>query len=118
VILIYQRLTFAKNFFQHSIKMPVNVVVDEANHAKSVSRQSLCSCRIVNHSFCMRIAVDLDDQTHFVTEKIRDERRPRVLPAEFESAELSVADALPEFLFGRRGFMAHFSCAFQQFGGK
>jgi hypothetical protein len=55
----------------------------------------------------MRVTVQLNDQSNFVTVEISDVRADGMLSAEFKTVELSSAQTRPQLLFCWRGIVTH-----------
>jgi hypothetical protein len=92
-------LTLAQYFFQHRIEIQMNIIIQEANDVNPFTNKTLGTRSIVSSLRCMRSSIRLDDQFSFMTIEVCHERRLRMLPAEFKSAELAITKTFPKFGF-------------------
>jgi hypothetical protein len=117
VISNVEPLTFAKNLFQNGIQIFEHVGIEKSNHTATVAFDPHSSTGIVHRFFGMRITVQFDDKFDCDAIEIRDVRRHWRLPSEFVSAQLPVAETLPQDRFRGGRFVAHRAGAFEKSRG-
>ena len=87
--------------------MMKHIIVQESNDVKPVAYQAFGSAIIVRLPIAVRVAIEFNDEVDCVAIKVGDERLNDMLAAEFNSAELAVAEAVPQNLLGRCGLVTH-----------
>lgn len=96
---------------QDGITFHGDFVVPEAKHTKSAAFQIKSPDLILRLGFQVLPAVKLDDQTLLHANEIDYVATQRNLSTKLESAEITVAQALPKQLFDIRASSAQLSCA-------
>ena len=96
---------------QDGITFHEDFVVPEAKHTKSAAFQIKSPDLILRLGFQVLPAVKLDDQTLLHANEIDYVATQRNLSTKLESAEITVAKALPKQLFDIRASSAQLSCA-------
>jgi hypothetical protein len=81
---------FTENLLEYAFSKIEHVSVYESDDMIAISLKPNRSRRIVLGSRRMRVSVQFNDEPHFVTVEIRNERADAVLPSELESVELAV----------------------------
>ena len=109
LIAAHQALTFISDLLHDRLALIEHLAIGKADHSVAqfieVSRPRL----IVFDLIGVRIAVDFDHQFRFGAEEIDDVRADSVLLAPMQTVDLSTAQMLPEFLFGRCEVFAKFA---------
>ncbi len=75
----------------HSVEIVLNVIIEEAEHAKTTFGQPFCAPRVVLGLLCVGIAIKFDHEPPFETAKIRNEAVERVLAAKSRAANVLAA---------------------------
>lgn len=100
-------LTFAENSLKHTELVPVNVTIDEPEHAIAFLVQPFGTLFVIHLALGVRVAVQFDDKTALRAEKVGYIRADGLLTAESESIELPVAEVPPKDSLRRRRLPAH-----------
>lgn len=111
-----EAIALVENLCKHRVEEAEDVVVLEPDDVKPGADQPLRPRPIVLVPLAVRFPVQLDDEPRFRTEEVRDERRKRLLATELVAAKLTVAQALPQSLLGRRRRVSHRAGALEQHG--
>src|SRR4051812_22752188 len=85
---------------ENTVHVLDHLIVPEAHHPIAMCLQPQGSSLVFGLTPIVLSAVDLDDQFLFEAGEVGDEVSDRHLPAKEVTADLSQADAEPEFLFG------------------
>ena len=87
------------------------LVILEADDGDSGGEQKAITLDIALWSRKVSSPIGLNDQACLFAEKVDDERPERLLPPEFRTIDLTVAQQLPELLLSRRRRSAQSTCA-------
>ena len=95
-----------KNPFQNCFSLQQHFVVPKPHDAKPRARQIMRPLQILQRMLEMLTAVELDDKSRSQADEIRDVPAELSLPTESITAELAVAQEIPEMAFGVAGVQA------------
>jgi len=95
-----------KNPFQNCFSLQQHFVVPKPHDAKPRARQIMRPLQILQRMLEMLTAVELDDESRSQTHEIRYVSAELGLPTESITAELAVAQEIPETAFGVAGVQA------------
>ena len=120
LLLLWGMFEGGRDFVQDARGFVQHFFIAEAEHAVAVGAEVLLALPVVGLLVGMLVdlSVHFDDQAGFMAEKVGDERPDGVLAAEFESAQLAVAQVFPEVLFGGGCSLAQFARALDQGMGR
>ena len=105
---------FSSDRFEDAFEVFDHVVVPEADNRVAI-RLDPSRALPVGRAFGMLAAVEFDDEPEFDAGKIGDVSADRELSSEFCAFDLARAEALPEFIFDRRGVASQFAGDGRQF---
>src|SRR5690606_11095673 len=92
----------------HSSRAREDVVVPEAEQAEALGLQvRIANC--ITGILCMLGTIGLDDQARRIADEVHDIVVDRLLAAELERSETTVAEQVPQFAFGLGRLMTHSS---------
>jgi len=108
VHIVHTAHQFICDGFENSLCFLQHLIVPKTHHAQTKRFQFPGSIRIINSLLVigMSAAVKFNDQSSFMAVKIGDIAGNGMLPAEFETQQLAVAQQLPEQVFGVGGIFA------------
>ena len=91
----------------------INISIAKPDYGVVVVVQPLRARCVVFNLFCVRIAINLDDQPTSSTIKVHDEPVNWMLPAKLPTVKLRISQTRPELAFGRRLRVAQLTRAFK-----
>jgi hypothetical protein len=98
---------------QHAVAIPHDILIGETNHAKAEFPEHLLVAAQI-HRAIVSVAIDLYRQALGRAEEVDNARTDHILAAELVAEALPGTQRSPQVLFGFRGIVTHFPCAFQQ----
>ena len=86
--------------FEYRFGLLKRLIVPEANHAKATARQVVCAFEIIERGVCVLSSIELDDQPRSHANEIHDVSTERHLSPKSITAQLPIAEEVPDPLFG------------------
>lgn len=83
------------DLLKHSLHILKHILIPETQHTKSTFIQESRPFRIVGLFLLVTASIELNDESCFSTEKIRDERTKGYLPSELETCAFPIPELKP-----------------------